>query len=485
MEAANRENGVAEAAVVLDDLASRVESLLSELTSALTDWRDETDHSLARCEAARALCLAAGRVHHAAGTAAILAADAAEQARLSRHDAERTTRMWLARHTGISRREAGSWCRGALTLERFPGAHEALITGDIAPGHLDALGSIVPARLRGNELDEAVSLLGELMPDLLETARSTTVDDFELFCNHVRARLDADGPPDRSGEPSRVYLSRLFDGRWALSGDLSADDGAILKTILDDVMVRLRAADRAHGGDGQPTNSAPDNAGEQPSGDDVTGDSPRSVPERRVPSEWMADALRRLVLDGSGAKRPGRVGMFVHIDLDDLRGETPEPAHTESNLDITDDTLWGLLAGGDVTPVYTNRGSALSFGRTRRLAPEVLRRVLAHRDRCCRFPGCDAVPIWTQAHHLQFWDDGGLTDPKNLVGQCSFHHHLVHDQGWRLSGAPPDLTVHRPDGAVHVSTQQWRHRQHERERSERLRLVARLESEKRRLRAVA
>ena len=110
-----------------------------------------------------------------------------------------------------------------------------------------------------------------------------------------------------------------------------------------------------------------------------------------------------LLLDGAGATRPGRIGLYVHMDLEDLelRGAKIRPkAHTEANYDITVETLWGLLAGADVTPIMCDTGTPLDYGRTHRLAPDILRRVLAHRDVDCGFPHCGSPP--TEAIHCQF-----------------------------------------------------------------------------------
>ncbi len=448
----------------LNALADAAEAVPAALTNALDSWRADSVRSPERVDLARQLALATARAHHAVTAAAMSAAGAVEQLRVHRADAERTSRVWLARHVGVSHREAGAWCRGAQTLERFPSVEETLTIGEIAPGHVDALAGIIPARMVGAELASAIELLEELMPTLLRTARSTTVDEFERFCNHVRARLDQDGAPDRSGEPSRVWLSKLFNGRHALTGDLSADDGVLFRTFLDEREACRRAAAR--------------NAGESaaPSNDPLP---------RRLASELAAEALMSLLRDGAASTKPGRVGLFLHIDLDDLNGRVPDTAHTESNLDLTDDTLWKLMVDGDVTPIFTTDGQPLSFGRTRRLAPPILRRFLAHRDRHCRFAWCDAPPVWSQSHHIQFWDDGGLTDADNNALECTFHHHEIHDHGWTMSGTPPDVTITRPDGTPHTDDQQWRGRERERRRADVRHIVARLEREKRRLALVA
>nr|WP_162184933.1 HNH endonuclease signature motif containing protein [Allokutzneria albata] len=60
------------------------------------------------------------------------------------------------------------------------------------------------------------------------------------------------------------------------------------------------------------------------------------------------------------------------------------------------------------------------------------RKALAVRDKGCAFPGCDRPPGWTEAHHVWHWIDGGPTDLGNLVLLCVHHHHVMHEQEWRI-----------------------------------------------------
>ena len=103
----------------------------------------------------------------------------------------------------------------------------------------------------------------------------------------------------------------------------------------------------------------------------------------------------------------------------------------------------------------------MSYGRTRRLAPEILKRVLAHRDRSCVVAGCDRPPIWQDRHHVIRWADGGETDPSNTLGLCRFHHRLHHEEGWRIEPDPdggPEAAVTRPDGRPLSKVPRWRER---------------------------
>jgi hypothetical protein len=47
-----------------------------------------------------------------------------------------------------------------------------------------------------------------------------------------------------------------------------------------------------------------------------------------------------------------------------------------------------------------------------------------------------------------WWRHGGRTDLDNLILICSFHHKLVHEHGWSISGtAVTGLSWSRPDGS--------------------------------------
>jgi hypothetical protein len=87
-------------------------------------------------------------------------------------------------------------------------------------------------------------------------------------------------------------------------------------------------------------------------------------------------------------------------------------------------------------------GQPLDVGRQHRLFPEPLRRAITARDRHCRFPGCDRPPRWCDIHHIIHWTRGGTTSVDNGILLCRFHHTLVHEVGWNITGTPTKLTVH-------------------------------------------
>jgi hypothetical protein len=111
-------------------------------------------------------------------------------------------------------------------------------------------------------------------------------------------------------------------------------------------------------------------------------------------------------------------------------------------------TVRRLLCNGRVqTVVEDGDGRVLGLGRmSRDPAPWMIRQV-RYRDRECRFPGCGAKRF-TEAHHIVWWRHGGRTDLDNLLLICSFHHRLVHEDGWSVERERDgSVRWRRPNGA--------------------------------------
>ena len=54
----------------------------------------------------------------------------------------------------------------------------------------------------------------------------------------------------------------------------------------------------------------------------------------------------------------------------------------------------------------------------------------------CAFPGCCNPP--TQLHHIIWRSRQGPTSLDNAAWLCSYHHRLVHEDGWTLERDPVD-----------------------------------------------
>jgi hypothetical protein len=84
--------------------------------------------------------------------------------------------------------------------------------------------------------------------------------------------------------------------------------------------------------------------------------------------------------------------------------------------------------------------------RTRTIPPAI-RRALHHRDRGCRFPGCEIR--FGQGHHIRHWAQGGPTTLSNLAMLCRRHHRCVHEEGYQVERLDHgELQFRSPNGRV-------------------------------------
>jgi hypothetical protein len=179
--------------------------------------------------------------------------------------------------------------------------------------------------------------------------------------------------------------------------------------------------------------------------------APRLTDGTFAPLDWrLADALTEMASTALGADPdPDRATVLVTTDLETLVtgdgvaeiGGTVTLAGETARRLACDCRLQLVAVDGD--------GAVVGVGRTTRTIPPWLDRLLRRRDRGCRFPGCSRTR-WTNGHHIRYWSQGGPTDLDNLITLCGFHHHLVHEGGWRIEGNPNgEVRFVRPDGRPH------------------------------------
>ena len=90
-----------------------------------------------------------------------------------------------------------------------------------------------------------------------------------------------------------------------------------------------------------------------------------------------------------------------------------------------------------VPAVLGGKSEVLDLGRASRLFKPAQRKAMIVRDRECRAEGCTIPAAWCEAHHWGTpWVRGGLTDLKDGLLLCSWHHHRVHDTGYDASRLP-------------------------------------------------
>jgi hypothetical protein len=169
------------------------------------------------------------------------------------------------------------------------------------------------------------------------------------------------------------------------------------------------------------------------------------------------DALLMLASQTRGADSdPDRVTATIHIPADRLI--TGDGAEFEDGTPLLPETLRRLLCDARLQiQTDDNDGAAIGVGRTTRTIPPWLARIVRKRDQGCRYPGCGHTR-WIHIHHIIHWAHGGPTNLDNLISLCPYHHRLLHEGGWKISGDPNgEVTWIRPGGTPFVPG--WRDEQ--------------------------
>jgi hypothetical protein len=160
--------------------------------------------------------------------------------------------------------------------------------------------------------------------------------------------------------------------------------------------------------------------------------------------------------DGAGGGAGGPFFVVAHVPLTALVDKSGECSALAGELDhvglIDSETVRRIACDATIAiAVDDDVGHTMYEGRARRFPTRAQRREIRRRDRHCRFPGCTNV-TFADVHHVVPWEPDGLTDLDNLALQCLHHHHLVHSDGWTMTGnANEELTITGPNDLVMTS----------------------------------
>jgi hypothetical protein len=154
----------------------------------------------------------------------------------------------------------------------------------------------------------------------------------------------------------------------------------------------------------------------------------------------LAEAALAGKVAGEGVSVRSPVEVVVHVQAGDLEGRT------ELGDGISAEVSRRLLCDAGVVPILEDeQGKTIDVGRKTRTIPSALRRALVARDGGCRFPGC-TNRIFTDAHHIEHWLDGGDTNLDNTVLLCRRHHRALHEHGFSLERVGEALVFRDPRG---------------------------------------
>ncbi|MGH8910914.1 MAG: DUF222 domain-containing protein [Acidimicrobiia bacterium] len=302
----------------------------------------------------------------------------------------------------------------ARALQHMPYAAKLAAAGQLTVNQLEAL-----ARAQRRHPDDYAAE----EPSVAEAATGLTLGDTRRLVQYWCQAHDQCGDGGESG-PSRVFLAKTFGGRGRLDGDLDPETADLLGAALDSLI----------------------------------SERVRTTPKDDLPamSEMRGEALgemarRHLDSDATPTDHGNRPHLAVVVDWETLTGRRPGGlSEFMDGTVIAPETVRRLACDAKVCRLLTGpKGEILDLGRTQRTVSPAQWRALRIRDRHCQFPGCRRPWRWCDAHHIESWTaHDGPSDLCNLCLLCRFHHTLVHEGGWTLSGTATDLTFTRPDGTI-------------------------------------
>jgi uncharacterized protein DUF222/HNH endonuclease len=310
---------------------------------------------------------------------------------------------WLAWQCSLMPRVAREHERIGKRLVELPMIRAAFARGELSYAKVSALTRVAePATEEG----------------LLELAEALTVSQLAR-CLAAYRRVSA---TEAAETQEREFLDCFWseEGWLSLRGRLAAEEGAVFLRALEaarDVLWERRRAEQPAVASAEPHGSFADAV--------------------RVSNTEALVALAELAVARPDGDRTGaeRYQVVVHVDAETLAADAEGRCALDEGPPLAAETARRLACDASVVELREQKdGSVLSLGRKRRTVSPALRRALAARDRCCRFPGCDRTRF-VDAHHVRHWSRGGETSLENLVLLCRRHHRLVHERGYTLQAA--------------------------------------------------
>ena len=326
---------------------------------------------------------------------------------------------WVTWKAGVSRGRAEGLVRIARRISDLPACWALFAAGRLGEDAMVRIARRVPAA-RDSEV-------AALAPALL-------ISQLDRLLRSLPELPDPDAAP--KPEPERTCrLSERRDGWLRGSFCLPPDEGAVVR-------LGLLAARNAEFADRNDHDLDPH---------DHDGDGEVAAGARAV--SW-ADGLVRMASEAADAldptlRRTGQRGDRNHIVIHFDMGPdgTLSPAQLENGPVVPEAIARYLACDATIQIAASRVGQIVGITPTVRTPNRALRRYLARRDQGCTHPLC-TQKLWLHAHHIVYWDDGGLTVPANLVLLCPTHHRALHHGQFSIDGNPETGTLrfHDPYG---------------------------------------
>ena len=320
----------------------------------------------------------------------------------------------------------------------FAGIGDAVATGVLSTPAATAIRRGLGEPAPGVTEEDLTQALAEFIPE----AATLNTDQASKAARALRDRIDQEGIASRSAAmKARQYLRVWDKPDGMLHGvfELDPENGSVFRDFMRQVAGPRLGGPRFTSEEGRAWAKA-------------LMDDPR--PTDRILAESLIETLRLAAAADPMTMVTSREPSLKIVvgAAEKLEPAAPSPSASPSQLVVPPaglvhlngfiegtqqavprSTIDRLLCTGAFTQVLTDSGGAvLDVGRQQRLFTSEQRLALAIRDGGCMMPNCNKPPSWTEAHHIDGFAEGGLTDLADGIMFCGPDHLRVHNDGWKV-----------------------------------------------------
>ncbi|HMS24543.1 MAG TPA: HNH endonuclease signature motif containing protein [Acidimicrobiia bacterium] len=332
-----------------------------------------------------------------------------------------TAKTAIVHTTGLRPRSVNISLSHGNLLYQFPLVAEAVRTNSITHDHVSCLVPLASETYAEYFADEVDSLI--------DVGKTVNAEQFSYVVRHWKNMVDSvlEEPADEyiAFQERRLFLHELPNGNWFINGELDSMTGKEVDNMLKDIGGKQwRNTPSESRYDYTPAQQRADALGSAARGylasnfSAHTGESSADS----SPSEFLFTANPALSVD-------------VVVDVNDLNSHTktrdflkkcltsPSPLINTHSKAFVDQ----LLCDTYVQIPIKNLDGTYELGRSVRTAPLKMKKQLMLSQPTCSIPGCITPSAWCDAHHIQHWVHGGVTEIKNLALLCRRHHTMLHN----------------------------------------------------------
>lgn len=391
-------------------------SAIRRISAALGELREARIHPMSREEANRVT----GMLGEMQSMVTSLMCDVARQ--VAEADPDTDPGEVLRRGARMPGRESKRMARIAKQLSDMPKVKERFASGEITPGHVNAL---------ANAAEKVGAGVVDADKTLLEAADGMLPDSFDRFARKWSERKLIEQGLDPLERQRRAREAKMWvekdTGLGILMAKLPRPQFEQVRQAVDNHYKHQLRQDSADGQD-------PD--------------------EVRTPKQRLADVVFELATnrdaitgesidDDFGVKAKASIQLVLTASLGVVDGTDPEgPVEIIGVGPVPRQILQTLSPDTDLASMIFDRsGRPLWLGRNQRLANAPQRLSVAVRDGGCF--ECGAPMHQCDLHHMQEWHrDGGPTDIDNLVAVCRRHHKWLETENLAVRRTPTGYQTH-------------------------------------------